>query len=293
MRSTRPGGVRTRWGESESRLPTAVRQAGRVRSTRSEGVRTRWGESESTTSKSPPATSRAQHPLPFRLRVSLCSPATPRQAKNICEIYGQTGYIRTLYTYTPYGAVTAAGDISQPIQWSSEFNDTELGLVYYNYRHYNSICGKWIGRDFLTHDFNYNIYCYASNNPFQTIGLKGLENENICDTISKNNNTIDQIRAELPETLQCLGDTMGLWDALKAFNSNPSNHTNCNEKIIIYNADLIVNVLTSGFELDMTVLNVLASPRKTPNNCCVYHIERRAYGNVFKGKTPQEIDKMF
>lgn len=43
----------------------------------------------------------------------------------------------------------------------------------------------------------------------------------------------------------------------------------------------------------MTVLNVLASPRKTPNNCCVYHIERRAYGNVFKGKTPQEIDKMF
>ena len=42
----------------------------------------------------------APHPPPFRLRVSLCSLATPRQAKNICEIYGPTGYIRTLYTYS-------------------------------------------------------------------------------------------------------------------------------------------------------------------------------------------------
>ncbi len=64
-----------------------------------------------------------------------------------CELYGQHGYIRTNYTYPPYGAVTAGGDVTQPIQWSSEFHNDELALVYYNYRHYNPMDGRWIGRD--------------------------------------------------------------------------------------------------------------------------------------------------
>jgi len=53
--------------------------------------------------------------------------------KNICELYGPSGYIRTTYTYTPYGQVTASGDVTQPIQWSSEAWDEELGLIYYNW----------------------------------------------------------------------------------------------------------------------------------------------------------------
>ena len=67
--------------------------------------------------------------------------------KNICEVFGSDGYIKTAYTYTPYGSVTANGNVTQPIQWSSEYNDSELGLVYYNYRHYNPADGRWIGRD--------------------------------------------------------------------------------------------------------------------------------------------------
>jgi hypothetical protein len=35
----------------------------------------------------------------------------------------------------------AAGSTTQPIQWSSEFYDSELALVYYNYRHYNPVDG--------------------------------------------------------------------------------------------------------------------------------------------------------
>ena len=37
----------------------------------------------------------------IRLRVSLRSLATPRQAKNICEVYGPNGNIRTIYVYSP------------------------------------------------------------------------------------------------------------------------------------------------------------------------------------------------
>ncbi len=54
--------------------------------------------------------------------------------KNICEVFGQNGYIHSTYTYTPFGSVTTSGDVTQPIQWSSEYYDNELALVYYNYR---------------------------------------------------------------------------------------------------------------------------------------------------------------
>jgi len=81
--------------------------------------------------------------------------------KNICELYGTNGYIRTTYTYTPYGEVTeSTNSIYQPIQWSSEYNDTELGMVYYNYRHYNPVDGRWLGRDKLEQN---NMYIYINN----------------------------------------------------------------------------------------------------------------------------------
>lgn len=92
--------------------------------------------------------------------------------KNICEIYGQHGYIRTAYTYTPYGMVTATGDTEQPIQWSSEYNDTELGLMYYNYRHYNPMDGRWLCRDFVNQN---NLYSYVKS-PLNEIDFLGLTN---------------------------------------------------------------------------------------------------------------------
>ena len=91
--------------------------------------------------------------------------------KNICELYGPAGYIRTAYNYTPYGEVTAEGDVTQPIQWSSEYNDDELGLIYYNYRHYNPVDGVWFGRD----PSNIKVpYTFAQNNPINAYDYIGL-----------------------------------------------------------------------------------------------------------------------
>ncbi len=83
--------------------------------------------------------------------------------KNICELYGTNGYIRTAYTYSPYGEVTASGDVTQPIQWSSEYHDAELGLVYYNYRHYNPLEGRWMGRDRIGESDWLNVYGFVKN----------------------------------------------------------------------------------------------------------------------------------
>jgi len=82
--------------------------------------------------------------------------------KNICELYSTAGTITTSYTYAPFGQVTASGAITQPIQWSSEVWDSELGLVYYNWRYYNVQVGKWINRDSMLPWYS-NLYTYADN----------------------------------------------------------------------------------------------------------------------------------
>ena len=83
--------------------------------------------------------------------------------KNICEIFGQNGYIRSTYVYTPFGSVTDNGDVTQPIQWSSEYYDNELALVYYNYRHYNPTDGRWINRDPIAEQGGWNLYGFVKN----------------------------------------------------------------------------------------------------------------------------------
>ena len=92
--------------------------------------------------------------------------------KNICELYSTGGTIYTSYTYTPFGFVTASGSLIQPIQWSSEVWDSELGLVYYNWRYYNAMDGRWLKRD-LVH--SNNLYTYVKSAPILLFDLLGLD----------------------------------------------------------------------------------------------------------------------
>ena len=93
--------------------------------------------------------------------------------KNITEIFGKAGYLRTVYTYTPYGEVAAEGDVTQPIQWSSEYSDEELGLVYYNYRHLNPHDGRWISRDPIMEQGGWNLFAFVNNNGIINIDYLG------------------------------------------------------------------------------------------------------------------------
>ena len=93
---------------------------------------------------------------------------------NVTEIFGKAGYLRTVYTYTPYGEVAAEGDVTQPIQWSSEYSDDELGLVYYNYRHLNPHDGRWISRDPIEEQGGWNLFAYVKNQPIFLKDYVGL-----------------------------------------------------------------------------------------------------------------------
>ena len=68
--------------------------------------------------------------------------------------------------------MTANGNVTQPIQWSSEYYDAELGLVYYNYRHYCLEIGAWLSKDSIEEQGGYNLYTYNAN-PVANIDIKG------------------------------------------------------------------------------------------------------------------------
>ena len=87
--------------------------------------------------------------------------------KNICEVFGPAGYIRTSYSYAPFGNVSASGDVTQPFQWSSEHYDSELDLVYYNFRHYSPSLGRFLSRDPIAEQGGLNLYAFVQNNPIQ------------------------------------------------------------------------------------------------------------------------------
>ena len=98
--------------------------------------------------------------------------------KNICETYRTDGRIDLAYTYTPYGEVSPAHAYDQPLRWSSEYHDTELGLVYYNYRHYNPVMGRWMGRDEIEVLENLTRYCH--NSPILHIDYNGTTCNDSC-----------------------------------------------------------------------------------------------------------------
>ncbi|MCR5183091.1 MAG: hypothetical protein K6B46_00110, partial [Opitutales bacterium] len=103
--------------------------------------------------------------------------------KNICEVFDALGNICTTYDYAPFGSVTSSGNISQPFQWSSEFYDSELALVYYNYRHYSPYDGRFLSRDPIKEQGGWNLYAFVKNNLVKLIDFLGLKEDYTHRTI--------------------------------------------------------------------------------------------------------------
>ncbi len=128
--------------------------------------------------------------------------------KNVCEVFSHEGTISNtvIYSYTPYGTVTAEGHVTQPIQWSSEFYDSELALVYYNYRHYNPHNGRWTGRDAEQEMNGHMLYAYTQNSPVKASDILG----NWVETSESYAQARRIYTAEVNDTQETLAKEVGL-----------------------------------------------------------------------------------
>ena len=102
--------------------------------------------------------------------------------KNVSEVVGVDGSVSAHYEYTPFGAgAVQQGESStvNPWQFSSEFAEDDTATVYYNYRHYEPVMGRWMERDPIEEDGGLCLYGYNGLDRFGlvsfTIGGDGDE----------------------------------------------------------------------------------------------------------------------
>ncbi len=77
------------------------------------------------------------------------------------------------YDYSPFGESLGANHAH--FGFSSEYNELLLGLVYYNYRYYDSMNGRWISRDPLEELAGLSLYAMVGNNPVGLYDMYGLD----------------------------------------------------------------------------------------------------------------------
>lgn len=87
--------------------------------------------------------------------------------KNVSELVSyDDGTIMAHYEYSSFGEVIlSSGDLAltNPFRFSSEYADDALGLVYYNYRHYEPMTGRWLNRDPIEEYGGCNLAVFAGN----------------------------------------------------------------------------------------------------------------------------------
>ena len=158
--------------------------------------------------------------------------------KNICEVFGPAGYIRTSYAYSPFGTVEASGDVEQPIQWSGEFNNNEIGLVYYNYRYYNPLDGRWINFDPIGMHDDMNLYSYVKNSASSNVDKLGLNCEKCNEYLAKKMQTyaitIANIRRKCKLDITCEDTDDGEGNRVDGYVTRLDNRWNPFSSVHIY-----------------------------------------------------------
>ena len=79
------------------------------------------------------------------------------------------------YTYDVFGnLIVKIGSLNQPVQFSTKTYDEKTGLLYYGYRFYSPMMGRWITRDPLGETGGINLYGFVGNNPINSLDTLGL-----------------------------------------------------------------------------------------------------------------------
>ena len=110
--------------------------------------------------------------------------------KNVSEVVASNTLLAAHYDYSPFGAVVAQYGVfaeANPWRFSSEYAEDDTETVYYNYRHYEPLMGRWMNRDCIEEIGGINLFLFVVNriDLFDVLGLKNVS----CDRVGNFNIT--------------------------------------------------------------------------------------------------------
>jgi RHS repeat-associated protein len=98
---------------------------------------------------------------------------------NMAALVAQAnGSLSARYEYGPFGeAIRATGPMARknPFRFSTKFTDNETGLIYYGYRFYDPVTGRWLNRDPIGERGGANLVGFVKNQPISIIDRLGLQ----------------------------------------------------------------------------------------------------------------------
>lgn len=101
---------------------------------------------------------------------------------NISAWIDAAGGVLERMDYSPFGKLVtcqkfgSSGVLSRlNFGFSTKFTDSESGLLYYGYRFYDPVTGRWPSRDPIGEDGGVNLYGFVGNNGVMAVDRFGLE----------------------------------------------------------------------------------------------------------------------
>jgi RHS repeat-associated protein len=73
---------------------------------------------------------------------------------------------------------------ANPFRFSTKFQDDETGLLYYGYRYYDPMTGRWKSRDPIQEEGGLNIYGFVENkviSAYDYLGMTGCRRSPCAD----------------------------------------------------------------------------------------------------------------
>ena len=138
--------------------------------------------------------------------------------KNVSDLVSLSGDVVVHYAYTPFGTPIASAPSENPLAFSSEYYDFALGYVYYNYRHYDPVIGRWLQRDPLAEMGGINLFSFLSNAPLASIDVLGKQAgdppsylNGLRPTSSEKVNQAVELISEREKTPQAREDALRRW----------------------------------------------------------------------------------
>ena len=102
--------------------------------------------------------------------------------KNVSEVIDSNNDVAAHYEYAPFGALTVSRGVSaaaNPWRFSSEYAEDDTATVYYNYRHYEPVMGRWMRRDPIEDEGGVNCYISCLNDTVMYFDVCGWYGSNL------------------------------------------------------------------------------------------------------------------
>ncbi len=119
---------------------------------------------------------------------------------NVTELTDDTGTLRAVYQYDPFGNEVHASAPTVPSfahRFSTKPRDPETAFNYYGYRYYSAALGRWLSRDPIGEWGGIALFLFVSNSPLEAIDILGLDQHALfSDDLNKSDRNAFEERAK-------------------------------------------------------------------------------------------------